>query len=87
MPFYEYICSKCGARGEVFVRSITGEVTPPKCPDGGRQKGHEMTRIMELDTAWLLTDTRIRNALQQRRVIGYTKHPVLHAEWMYLDLE
>ena len=38
------------------------------------------------DTAWLLTDTRIRNALQQPRVIGYAKHPVLHAEWMYLDL-
>lgn len=46
MPFYEYICSKCGTRGEVFARSITSEVTPPKCPVAGRQKGHEMTRIM-----------------------------------------
>jgi ABC-type transport system substrate-binding protein len=60
-----------------------------RLPDGPERDRlyHEMTRIMELDTAWLLTDTRIRNALQQPRVIGYTKHPVLHAEWMYLDLD
>jgi len=60
-----------------------------RLPDGPERDRlyHEMTRIMEFDTAWLLTDTRIRNALQQPRVVGYTKHPVLHAEWMYLDLE
>ena len=59
-----------------------------RLPDGPERDRlyHEMTRVMELDTAWLLTDTRIRNALQQPRVIGYTKHPVLHAEWMYVDL-
>jgi ABC-type transport system substrate-binding protein len=48
---------------------------------------HEMTRLMETDTAWLLVDSRIRNALAQPRVIGFTKHPVLHAEWLYLDLD
>src|SRR5437764_461770 len=47
---------------------------------------HEMTRRMEVDTVWLLADSRIRNALQQPRVVGFTKHPVLHAEWLYLDL-
>jgi ABC-type transport system substrate-binding protein len=60
-----------------------------RLPDGAERDRlyHEMTRIMEVDTVWLLTDTRIRNALQQPRVVGFTKHPVLHAEWMYLDLE
>jgi len=60
-----------------------------RLPDGPERDRlyHEMTRIMEVDTAWLLTDTRLRNALQQPRVIGYAKHPVLHAEWMYVDLE
>src|SRR5258706_15940028 len=48
---------------------------------------HEMTRIMEFDTAWHLADSRIRNALQQPNVVGFTKHPVLHAEWLYLDLD
>lgn len=48
---------------------------------------HEMTRIMEMDGVWRLADSRIRNALQQPQVVGYTKHPVLNAEWLYLDLE
>ena len=46
----------------------------------------EMTRIMEVDTVWLLTDSRYRNALLQPHVVGYRKHPVLHAEWLYIDL-
>jgi ABC-type transport system substrate-binding protein len=48
---------------------------------------HEMTRIMETDSAWLLLDSRVRNSLQQPNVIGFTKHPVLHAEWAYIDLD
>jgi len=48
---------------------------------------HEMTRIMETDSVWLLVDSRVRNTLQQPNVIGFTKHPVLHAEWMYIDLD
>ncbi|HWM43367.1 MAG TPA: ABC transporter substrate-binding protein [Burkholderiales bacterium] len=47
----------------------------------------EMTRIMETDTVWLLTDSRYRNVLLQPRVKGFKKHPVLHAEWLYIDLE
>ena len=47
----------------------------------------EMVRIMETDTVWLLTDSRYRNVLMQPRVKGFTKHPVLHAEWLYIDLE
>lgn len=46
MPFYEYQCSKCGAKAEIFVRSVNAAATAPKCPDAGRQKGHEMVRIM-----------------------------------------
>jgi hypothetical protein len=42
---------------------------------------------MEVDTAWLLTVSRYRNSLQQPYVIGFTKHPVLHAEWSYIDLD
>ena len=48
---------------------------------------HELTRIMEVDGAWLLLDSRVRNSLLQPNVIGYTKHPVLHAEWLYIDLD
>lgn len=47
----------------------------------------EMARVMETDTVWLLTDSRYRNVLLQPRVQGFKKHPVLHAEWLYIDLE
>ena len=58
-------------------------------PDGPErnQLYREMTRIMETDTVWLLTDSRYRNVLTQPRVKGFTKHPVMHAEWLYIDLE
>jgi ABC-type transport system substrate-binding protein len=48
---------------------------------------HEMARLIETDTAWLLADSRMRNALQQPYVVGYTRHPMLHAEWLYVDLD
>ena len=58
-------------------------------PDGPERNRlyREMTRIMETDTVWMLTDSRYRNVLMQPRVKGFKKHPVLHAEWLYLDLE
>jgi len=58
-------------------------------PDGRERDRlyREMTRLLELDTAWILGDSRYRNVLLQPRVVGYRKHPVLHAEWLYIDLE
>jgi oligopeptide transport system substrate-binding protein len=60
-----------------------------RLPDGPERNRlyREMARIMETDTVWLLTDSRYRNVLMQPRVKGFTKHPVLHAEWLYIDLE
>ena len=46
----------------------------------------EMTRRMEVDTVWLLGDSRYRNALLQPWVVGFKKHPVLHTEWLYIDM-
>ena len=58
-------------------------------PDGPErnQLYREMARLMEVDTPWILTDSRYRNVLLQPHVVGYRKHPVLHAEWQYFDLE
>ncbi len=57
-------------------------------PDGAERDRlyHEMTRQMEVDTAWRLWDSRYRNVLVHPNVIGFKKHPVLHAEWLYMDL-
>jgi len=46
----------------------------------------EMTRIIEAYAPWRLTISRYRNQLIQPRVEGYKKHPILHAQWQYLDV-
>lgn len=58
-------------------------------PDGPERDRlyREMARIMETDTVWLLADSRYRNALLQPRVKDFRKHPVLHQEWLHIDLE
>ena len=60
-----------------------------KLPDG-RERDliyHKMTRIMEVYSAQRLGYARYRNMLAQPRVIGFKKHPILHCEWMYFDIE
>ena len=46
----------------------------------------EMTRQMEVDAAWSLHVSRLRNELIRPWVQGYKKHPILQAEWQYLDV-
>jgi hypothetical protein len=47
---------------------------------------HEMAKIIETYAPWRLNISRYRNMLAQRRVLGYKKHPILHAEWLYIDV-
>jgi ABC-type transport system substrate-binding protein len=47
----------------------------------------EMTRQMEVDGAWSMQVSRERNQLIRPWVLGYKKHPILHAEWQYMDLD
>jgi ABC-type transport system substrate-binding protein len=47
----------------------------------------EMARLMEVHTVWIMGDSRYRNVLLQPYVVGFRKHPVLHAEWLYMDLD
>lgn len=58
-------------------------------PDGpGRNKLYRaMARKMEADTVWIMGDSRYRNMLMQPWLMGYKRHPALHQEWMYLDLD
>lgn len=46
MPLYEFKCSKCGTVEEVFKRSIQTDVEPPPCPKRGKERGHQMRRIV-----------------------------------------
>lgn len=58
-------------------------------PDGPERNKlyREMTRLMEVHTVWIMGDSRYRNTLLQPYVVGYKKHPVIHAEWLYMDMD
>jgi ABC-type transport system substrate-binding protein len=47
----------------------------------------EMSRQMEVDGAWTLQVSRMRNQLIRPWVQGFKKHPILQADFMYLDVE
>ena len=47
----------------------------------------KMARIMERYTAQRMAYARNRNMVSQPRVIAFKKHPILHAEWLYFDIE
>jgi oligopeptide transport system substrate-binding protein len=57
-------------------------------PDGPeRDKLYlEMQKQFEADTPWALGVTRRRNQMVYPWVIGYKRHPVLLANWMYYDV-
>ncbi|TAG80455.1 MAG: heme-binding protein [Betaproteobacteria bacterium] len=57
-------------------------------PDGPeRDKIYlEMQKQFEADTPWAMGVTRLRNQAIYPWVLGYKKHPVLLAEWMYMDI-
>ncbi|MFI4940568.1 MAG: ABC transporter substrate-binding protein [Burkholderiales bacterium] len=46
----------------------------------------EMNRQMEADTPWVVQSNRVRNWISQPWVTGFKKHPILNAEWKYLDV-
>ena len=46
----------------------------------------EMQKQFEADTPWVLGVTRYRNQLINPWIVGYKKHPVLLAEWLYYDV-
>ncbi len=73
-------------RSPEFDRLYEKSRTMPDGPERDRLY-HDMTRLMEVHTVWILMDSRYRNALFHPQVIGYKKHPVMHAEWLYFDLD
>jgi len=73
-------------RSEEYDRRYERSRLLPHGPERDRLY-HEMARLMEVHTVWVLADSRYRNVLLQPHVKGFRKHPVLHQEWLYLDLQ
>lgn len=47
----------------------------------------DMSRQIEADTAWVLNTTRIRSWLVRPWIKGFKKHPILHSDWQYIDID
>lgn len=47
----------------------------------------KMSRLLEFYAPVQFMSTRYRTVVAQPRVIGYKKHPILPAEWMYIDIQ
>jgi ABC-type transport system substrate-binding protein len=47
----------------------------------------EMTRQMQVDGAWRIGVSRLRNQLIRPWLVGYKPHPILHAPWPYMDID
>jgi len=62
MPVYEFECRRCGSRGEVFARRVTGDVVAPACPNAGREKGHVMARAISHFSQHLSLTTKLAEA-------------------------
>jgi ABC-type transport system substrate-binding protein len=61
-------------------------VSMPPGPERSRLYS-AMNRQAEVDTAWLTSAWRVRNWVTQPWILGFKKHPILHAEWQYMDIE
>jgi len=76
-------CYKSKAFDALYEKMLT---LPTSAPERNRLF-LEMTRQMEVDGAWSLHVSRERNQLIWPWVKGYKKHPVLNAEFVYMDVE
>lgn len=47
----------------------------------------QMNRVEEADTPWVITAYRIRNWVSRPWILGFKKHPILHASWAYIDVD
>ncbi len=48
---------------------------------------HRIARRLEVLGAARIGYARIRNMLAQPSVLGFKKHPILHQEWQYIDID
>ena len=68
-----------------YDRLYEQSVRMPAGPERDRLY-REMARIIEVYAPWRLGISRYRNMLVQPRILGYKKHPILHAEFQFIDV-
>jgi ABC-type transport system substrate-binding protein len=76
-------CYESKAYDALYEKSLT-------LPADSVERDHlfiDMTRQMEVDGAWSLQGSPIRNELIRPWVKGFKKHPILQAEFVYMDID
>jgi len=76
-------CYESKAYDALYEKSLT-------LPPTSVERNHlfiDMSRQMEVDGAWNLHSSPIRNQLIRPWVKGYKKHPILQAEFVYMDVD
>ena len=76
-------CYESKAYDALYEKSLT-------LPPTSVERNHlfiDMSRQMEVDGAWSLHSWGIRNQLIRPWVKGYKKHPILQAEFVYMDVD
>ena len=76
-------CYESKSYDALYTKSLT-------LPPTSVERNHlfiDMTRQMEVDGAWSLHSSPIRNQLIRPWVKGYKKHPILQAEFVFLDID
>ena len=76
-------CYESKAYDALYEKSLT---RPPTSVERNRLF-IDMSRQIEVDGAWNLHSSPIRNQLIRPWVKGYKKHPILQAEFVYLDVD
>ena len=74
-------CAKIPEYDKLYEQSIRMPDSPER-----NKLYHEMARLIEVYAPWRLDTTTYRNMLIQPHVLGYKKHPILHAEWSFIDV-
>jgi ABC-type transport system substrate-binding protein len=76
-------CYESKAYDAMYEKSLT-------LPTDSEERSHlfiDMSRQMEVDGAWSLQGSPVRNELIRPWVKGFKKHPILQAEFVYLDVD
>jgi ABC-type transport system substrate-binding protein len=76
-------CYESKAYDGLYEKSLT---LPPTSVERNRLF-IDMSRQIEVDGAWNLHSSPIRNQLIRPWVKGYKKHPILQAEFVYMDVD
>jgi oligopeptide transport system substrate-binding protein len=75
-------CFQMAAWDRIYEKTRAMPASPERS-----QLYRKLWRMVEVNGVVKLHDSRVRNMLVQPAVVGYRKHPILLADWIYVDID